>query len=182
MPLCRTLLGSLFGDHNFTPACPCELFQEHVHRVSEKLLEGHAIVEGGTQPYGKEFIPGAVTRPLSKKEILNDPRAKAAIKKEGDSLQAVGTWDLNSVIEEKELEAWAKEQERKNPSYKVHFGGLLTLCRIQHAESRNPADWLHKGRICFVGNQVFDQHGIRAAFDYISASPTGVHSSNSNLF
>ena len=97
-------------------------------------------------------------------------------------MQAVGTWDLNSVIEKKELKAWAREQEKKDPSFKVHLGGLLTLCSIKHAESRNPADWLHKGRICFVGNQVFDQNGIKAAFDYISASPTGVHSSNINLF
>ena len=61
------------------------------------------------------------------------PAARAAIEKEGDSMQALGTWHLNSVIKKKELEAWAKAQEKKDPSLKMRLGNLLTLCGVEES-------------------------------------------------
>ena len=177
VPLCRTLLGSLYGGYRFAPAMPCTEFKPHVHRAYQHLLEGFAIESHGKEP--KYNIPGSVTRVLSKKEIASSPDAQKAILKEADALVENGTWDLSTVIEKRKLQDWARS---KGSGFKVHIGGLLTLCSEKHAESSDPAKREKKGRICFIGNRVYDQDGVMAVFQTLSASPTSVHSSNINLF
>ena len=110
VPLCRTLLGSLFGGHGFAPAMPCTPFDPHTHRQYERLLEGFAVEDKGPAPFGKSLVPGAVTRLMSRAEVAKDPDAQAAIRKEARSLEEVGTWDLSTVADKKDLEAWAKQR------------------------------------------------------------------------
>ena len=57
-----------------------------------------------------------------------------------------------------------------------HFGELLTICSIKHAESPELA--IHKGRICYMGNCAKDQHGKAAIYQDLSSSPTGIFDVN----
>ena len=132
----------------------------------------------GPEPLGKSNVPGSVTRVLSKAELAQSAAFQAAIRKEADALVESGTWDPSTVVEKKVLQDWAKS---KGPQFKVHIGGLLTLCSEKHAEGSDPRKRLKKGRICSVGNRVFDQNGVMVVRQTLSASPTSVHSANINL-
>eukprot|EP00973_Karenia_brevis_P077992 10834106-Karenia_brevis.AAC.1 len=48
-------------------------------------------------PEGLDLIPGAVTKVLTRPEIVADPKNLQAIQAEGDALRAVGTWDESTV-------------------------------------------------------------------------------------
>eukprot|EP00973_Karenia_brevis_P006184 842635-Karenia_brevis.AAC.1 len=71
----------------------CDAFCQHAHRQHEKFLEDFCASTGGFDPDGLDLIPGAVTKVLTKPEIMADPKNIQAIKAEGDALRSVGTWD-----------------------------------------------------------------------------------------
>ena len=66
-------------------------------------------------------------------------------------------------------------KERKT----FHFGELLTICSIKHAESPDLAK--HKGRICYMGDRAKDQHGQAAVYQELSSSPTGIFDVNAAI-
>ena len=72
-------------------------FKPHVHREFERRLDGFTVVGRGTRPYWKAYVPGAVTRALTKTEIAMEPKAQAAFQAEGDHLRGLahGTSDLS---------------------------------------------------------------------------------------
>ena len=41
--------------------------------------------------------------------------------------------------------------------------------------------WKYKGRICYRGDAAKDQNGAYAIYQELNASPTSIHSANSNL-
>ena len=103
-----------------------------------------------------------------------DFEARKAVRAEADALVKENTWILDEVYEKDDFKAWARTQ---NKTY--HFGDLMPICSIKHAESVERRK--HKGRIVFRGDSVKDQYDMAAAFQDLSASPTTIHTANSTI-
>lgn len=117
----------------------------------------------------------AVTKLLDRKEQWKDPRAQQAIWAESQALLAEGTWLPETMIDKDDLIAQSRKSGKK-----IHMGNLLTICSIKFAEMAQEY-WKYKGRICFRGDDVRDEYGAPAVFQNLSASPTGVHTTNSTV-
>ena len=120
-------------------------------------------------------VAAAVTRLLSRKEMMSNPAALKAVRDEAAGLESVGTWDLNSVREKEEV----AEQARKT-GIKVHFGQLMTIAGEKFAEMAEIYRKI-KGRIVYRGDTGKDEYGAAAMYQNMSASPTSVQGLNACL-
>ena len=200
LPLCRTLLSSVFGCHEHAPTFACGKVKESlVHRETDVpvgdfgLSPNHMPAypdiwdESSSSGVPVSFCPGseatsesfpvtaAVTKLLDRKEMHSDPKAIAAVKAEAQGLLHEETWLPSTVIEKSDLIAWARKNMKK-----IHIGDLLLLCSIKFFEMPE-AYHKHKGRICFRGDNAKDQFGASAIYQDLSAAPTSIHSANCNL-
>ena len=117
-----------------------------------------------------DVIFGAVHKLLSRSETYASQDAINAIRKEAEGLQKYDTW-INVPCFKGDLIAKASKEGKI-----YHFGELLTICSIKHAES--PLLACHKGRICYMGDRAKDQHGQAAIYQELSSSPSGIFDVN----
>ena len=116
----------------------------------------------------------AVTKLLERSEMYSNPKAVDAVRAEGKALVEAGTWNESTVIEKADLIRKAKETHEQ-----IHLGELMSIASIKFYEL--PADQhKYKGRICFRGDIVRDEHGVAAIFQELSSNPTNVHDANAN--
>ncbi len=147
--------------------------------------DGEAVEQRGSDrratadvnPVDREFLilPAAVTKLLSRKEMLSDPAALKAVKKEADGLTAKGTWDMSSV-----REAEALKREAQSSGSKVHLGSLMSICSIKFAELAEHLQIL-KGRIVYRGDSARDEWGAAAIYQELNASPTSIQAANATI-
>ena len=110
----------------------------------------------------KEY--GLIHTPVSIKKANKIPAAKAAVDSEWDAHAAKKTWNIERVKPRAEV---IKEAKAKNMS--VHFGTLMDLCHLKHAEL-DVQHQKYKGRVVFRGDQVKDETGFYAVFTEQGAS------------
>jgi hypothetical protein len=79
------------------------------------------------------------------------------------------------MVDKDELIARSRKSGKK-----IHVGNLMTICSIKFHEMAQEY-WKYKGRIVFRGDDVKDEYGAPAVFQNLSASPTGVHTTNSTI-
>ena len=91
-------------------------------------------------------VLAAVTRLLSRSEMMSNPKAKEAVEKEAQGLAERGTWDLSTVTERGALIADAKKS-----GIRIHLGQLMTICSEKFSEMAEHLRVL-KGRIVFRGD------------------------------
>jgi hypothetical protein len=137
------------------------------------LLPGSAL--GAVALCSPDAIPAHVTKLLSRKEMLADPKAIAALHNEAGGLIQSGTWDNSSV---RSKQAIIEECKATNTS--AHFGQLMTICSIKHHEL-SAEQQKHKGRIVYRGDITKDHTGALAVFQELSANPTSLISARCNL-
>ena len=65
------------------------------------------------------FLEACVARPVSKAELLANPKAQQAVKKEWDRLRAINCWDESVVYEWSDLAKWCRETNTDNNLYGV---------------------------------------------------------------
>ena len=70
-----------------------------------------------------------VHAPVPIKKALQMPEAKKALDDEWDKLLRKGTWKLDAVREKGDV---IEESRRKGKT--AHFGTLMDLCHLKHAE------------------------------------------------
>ena len=83
-----------------------------------------------------EVIPAGVTKFLDRDVMYKDPKALAAIRKEGAALVAEKTWLEDTVIERENLVANAKRLGKK-----ITLAQLMTICSIKFHEL-DPKYWI----------------------------------------
>ena len=91
-----------------------------------------------------------------------------AIKKEYDSLEARGCWNLD---EAEPLDTVCKRYTANKQL--IHIGFMLELLYLKHSEL-DEADQKLKGRVVFLGDRVRDQYGTAAIFEALASSPAGM--------
>ena len=126
---------------NFTsiPAMPCQTV-EPKHRIK---------VTHSVYPF-----VSMVARPVPKKEIMSNPKAKASVDAEWEKLRKRNTWDESKSREKKDVVREAKAAGRK-----CHFGFIFPLCMEKGSElpEGDPGRKM-KGRVVFGGDRVTDEH------------------------
>ena len=118
----------------------------------------------------------AVTKSLTRKEWLSDPRALEALRQETVGLRANATWDDSTVTTLPKLKAWARASGKH-----IKVAELLTLVGIKHHEL-HPSVWKYKGRIVYRGDQVRDQVNNLLLFDQTATTPTSLVALNVALW
>ena len=128
-------------------------------------------------PKGKPCaeVNAAVTKLLSRAEMLSSPEALQAVKAEADGLVAKGTWDLSSVREQDDVRS-----EAKATGTSVHFGQLMTIASIKFHELAKHLQKV-KGRIVYRGDAAKDELGFAAVYQELGANPTSVQGLNATL-
>ena len=105
-----------------------------------------------------------VHTPIQIGKAMRIPDARKAVDDEWQAHEQKRTWNINKVRPKAEVIA---EAEKKNMS--VHFGRLMDLCHLKHAEL-SPELQKYKGRVVFRGDQVKDETGYCAVFTEQGAS------------
>jgi hypothetical protein len=163
------------------------------HRESEVLLPDFQVSKFLTQdldtkvselvslnldPYDTvnplQSIPLAVHKLLERWEMKGNPGVTKALATEKSGLLAEGTWDESNPVEFDKLVA-----DAKSAGETLHLGELMTIASIKHWET--PALHKYKVRIVHRGDNVKDQDGQMAVFQELSASPSAIHTINSNM-
>jgi hypothetical protein len=189
IPICRNIISSILSEVQYAPSMPVRSIQyQPEHREKEVHLPDFGVSPNSMpeSPLLWEVhsdvcvayhtpISALVTKLLDRKEWRSDPEAMTAIRAEAHGLVNEDTWLENTVIERDELKEWAISEGKK-----IHIGDLLLLCSIKFAEMPKE-NQKYKGRICFRGDCAKDEKGAYAIYQELSASPTTIHTANSNL-
>ena len=117
-----------------------------------------------------------VTRLLDRKEMLSNPAALEAVRKEAKGLLDGDTW-LNNTVQE--LQSLKKTSQ--STGEKVIIGQLMTLCSQKYAELEDESKKVLKGRIVFRGDCARDESGALAIYQDLAATPTLITSANANI-
>ena len=102
--------------------------------------------------------------PIPINKAMKIPDAKKAVDAEWLAHHQKKTWNVNKVRPKAEVIA---EAQKNNKS--VHFGRLMDLCHLKHAELEQQVQ-KYKGRVVFRGDQVKDETGFYAVFTEQGAS------------
>ena len=206
LSLCRTLLSSYFGYHNFTPTMcgPCVTdpttshgipsgIATHVaagpcctsaqcHREREVKMDDFQISSFCTSDLPPAVRvsapPGPV--PAAVHKLLD----RAEIKNNPGAMEALEKEKQGLLSEQTWLEETVVDMDDlladvHAKGLKIHLGELMPIASIKHWET--PELRKYKGRIVFRGDNVKDQDGAMAVFQELSASPAAVHTLNSNI-
>ena len=130
-------------------------------------------VEEAKDPADRLFA--AVTRQLSRAEIMGREDALKAIQKEFDGIGAMGAWKLESVREEADVREEAI-REQNHP----YVADLLAICSEKNVELE-PAKRSLKGRVCYRGDAARDESGNLALYQTLSASRASIVAANATI-
>jgi hypothetical protein len=176
--MCEVIVQSLCPEitNKTIPMMTCVPVQEQTEHRDRSHNSVDFMDVPSLQPEGIMFdaaglapnVAAMVTRLLSRQEMLNNPKAVQAVRKEAEGLQSVETWDLSSVTEKQQVVLQARQS-----STKILLGELMTLCSVKFDEMPEDQKIL-KGRIVYRGDIGNDQHGAAAVYQDISANPTTV--------
>ena len=123
--MCEVIVQSLCPEiaHKSVPAMICVPVQKQdTHR--DRAHQSVDFVDvPSLQPEGIMFdaaalapnVAAMVTRLLSRQEMLSNPKAIQAVRKEAEGLQSVDTWDLSAVTEKQQL-----VEQHQDPSRRAH--------------------------------------------------------------
>ena len=122
-------------------------------------------------PENNKPFNALVARKVGKKEILSEPKARAALEKEWTRLRSIdggnGCWD------EKEVREWSDVVKEANANGKtVHVGSIFEICVEKGSElQRSDPNRKYKGRVVFGGDRVKTQSWEQAIFEELSSCP-----------
>ena len=105
---------------------------------------------------------------ISIDKAMKIPAAKKAVDAEWTAHAQKKTWNVERVRPRAEVIAEARKKKRS-----VHFGRLMDLCHLKHAELNKEVQ-KYKGRVVFRGDQVKDETGFHAVFTEQGASASQV--------
>ena len=162
-----------------TPCC-----SNHQHRekevvptdfeISDFLSRDLGLKAAELDSDGTARVSLAVHKLLERWEMRSNPDALEAVNNERLGLLKEGTWLESDPVEKDTLVSRARAAGEH-----IHLGELMPIASIKHYES--PELRKYKGRIVFRGDNVKDQNGALAVFQELSASPSAIHSINSNM-
>ena len=108
-----------------------------------------------------------LSRPATRKEVRDNPKASAALLIEWDRLRQIPAWDEKRVREWSDV---AREAKEKNIT--VHVGRVFDITVEKHAELPNDhPERKFKVRVVFQGNNVKDQDREYAIFEELNSCP-----------
>ena len=145
--------ASAVFDDNWIPALPCTTSVQQNHRVKNGA-------------HGRCFN-AVVTRPVTRKEMLSNPKAMEAFMKEWKGLWEQEVFDFSQTREYDDVVNEAKRKGQKVHMARVH--GLIYEKNYQLKEA-DPARKF-KGRGVLLGDQVKDQNMEAALFQDLGNSP-----------
>jgi len=180
LKMCNMIINALFPAETakHVPAMPCNpVVKQTPHR--EHHDDSHSMFHDPVLLLLNQLVekvPGMVTRLLDRKEMLGNPKALEAVRKEANGLLQGETWLNNTVQELHEL-----KRKSQTTGDRVVIGQLMTLCSQKYAELTDETKKVLKGRIVFRGDCARDENGALAVYQDLAATPTLITSANANI-
>ena len=137
---------------DWIPAMPCTTSIPHEHRVKNN---GH-----------KSCFNAMVTRPVTRKEMVNNPKAMEAFMKEWKGLWDQEVFDFSTTREYDDVVSEAKKKGAK-----VHMARVHGLIYENYQLKEDDPARKFKGRGVLLGDQVKDQNMEAALFQDLGNSP-----------
>ena len=124
--------------------------------------------------YARQFpYTACVARPVQRKEVASNPKAKQSMTNEGQRLRDQNVWDEADVREWDDV-----RDEAQREGFDVHMGYLLGICVEKNSElPENDPARKFKGRVVFQGNRVVDQNYDAAMFQDLGSAPATMEAS-----
>ena len=161
----NSLLGSAPGIRTF-PAMPCveASVQEHNEKIAKE--EEEEILEAILSRLA------LVSRPVGRKEMLANPKAIEAVKKEWTGLNK-RCWEFESTREKDDVAREARESGEE-----IHFARAHTIMVEKHRilDEDDPRRKFKARGVC-LGNQMTDQSNEAAVFSDLGSSPASFEAS-----
>ena len=117
-------------------------------------------------------INAIVAQPVSMKDAMRIPKAKAALQEEWNKLYAANVFNLDGV------RCWYDvAEEARTSNKKVHVGDAFEICVLKGSEIADTKEnWdlklkKYKGRVVFRGNNVKDENQDVALFQELGSGP-----------
>ena len=111
-----------------------------------------------------------VARPVSAKEVEQNPKAKEAMDREWKKLVEKTCWVESKVKEFEDVARQANASEEQ-----AHFGRIFEICSEKGSElPEGSPNRKFKGRSVFQGNQVVDQNADHALFAELGSAPASM--------
>ena len=108
-----------------------------------------------------------VARPVGKKEMINQPEARAAMDKEWNRLRDKQVWDEDHPREWEDVRRQATRDGQE-----IHMGYLFGICVEKNSElDKSNPQRKYKGRVVFQGNRVVNQYYDAAIFQDLGSAP-----------
>ena len=117
-----------------------------------------------------------VNRPLSREEILRNPKAKEVLMKEAIEMRSMKVWDESKAIEVDEL----LESCRRNGET-IHISEIMPICYEKHSELQPEFRQL-RARLVYRGDACRTEKGVKATYREVKSLPAMVHSINIVFF
>ena len=157
------------GERFAVPAMPIKHENEQEeHRLPLRQLVEQRIKQIEFQQVFEFFA--VVARLVSKEEIANNPKARAALDKEWENLRTKGVWDEARVRECRRI-----IREAHASGSKVHLGRIFEACYEKGSELPDDhPERKFKGRTVFQGNNVRDENSDHALFAEMGSSPASM--------
>ena len=141
------------------PSMPCintGRVDEHRNRITEQQLP----------------FPAAVSRPVSRKEMLENPEALKKMRDEWSGLTEQGTFEFGTAKNPLIYEYDAIRHEGKKNNEEIHFGRVHGIMVEKHWQlPKEDPRRKFKGRAVLLGNKVTNQNIEAAFFQDLGNSP-----------
>ena len=156
-PKDTTHSDDLGGNHSF-PCLPC-VSQDNTHR--EKIEDQHNGININ------KLFNTAVSRPVGRKEMMEDEDARKSMRKEWLGQHAAGVYDFSIVREYDDVVSEAKKSGKE-----VHMARIHGICVEKNYQlPKGHPNRKFKGRSVLLGNQVKNQFWEAAFFQDLGNSP-----------
>ena len=149
-------------DDDNIPMMPClhHVKDDHRPRLGESFS-------------GNVFHSALVSRPVGRKDMLNDPEALESMMKEWKGQWSAEVYDFKNV---REYDDVVKEASRKGEE--IHMARVHGICVEKHSElPKEDKRRKFKGRGVLLGNKVKNQNFEAALFQDLGNSPASFESS-----
>ena len=123
-----------------------------------------------------QIVLALVHKPLSREEMVTNPKAKEALMSEARQMRDLKVWDETTLIEVDEL-----LEKAKKTGETIHISEIMPICHVKGAELSPDMQKL-KGRLVFRGDACRDEKGNKAIFREVKSLPATVHSINIVLY
>lgn len=161
------------AEYHVAPKSTYKVKKERIVAPSMPCITTGKVGEHREKITGQQLqFPAAVSRPVSRKEMLENPEALKKMRDEWNGLTEQGTFEFGTAKKPLILENDDVRAEAKRNDEEIHFGRVHGIMVEKHWQlPKEDPRRKFKGRAVLLGNKVTNQNVEAAFFQDLGNSP-----------